>query len=250
MENNALVVRTELANKIAAVLPGLFNDIDFNGLNNALDKIGDSSANLSLDEKNMAVGIVMEWEGSVIKRLYEKDREMSSFLNFFNIATVRFYGYHGYHYDNSVYGIDEDKMEALAQQTNTVNEFIQYINAKERLTKFQQTRPEQPEEDDSLSYQDNFMAVKNYEVAMLKYNIEEKKLIKNVAEKERAWKELLQENEGIKELIKKAKKFNKGLNKLIDQCKDKTQIARLNISISSKDARTAIRELMDFSLTI
>lgn len=246
--NNSLVVKTELANKIAVVLPGLFNDIDFNGLNNALDKMGDSSASLSIEEKNMAVGVILEWEGSVVKRLHEKNQEMSSFLSFFNITPTRYYGY-GYG-SNSIYEMDEDKMEGLAHNTNTINEYRAYAEAKAVLERFQQLRPSQPEEDEAVSYKDNFIALKDYEVAMLKYNIELKKLMKDVSTKERAWKDLLQENEGIKELIKKAKKFNKGLNGLIDQCKSKTQIAKLNISISSKDARVAIRELMDFTLKI
>src|SRR5690606_3787938 len=83
---NEMIVIAAAKNPVAVVTRGLFDDIDFSGISAAIEKIAQSNGQMSVEEKEMANGIVDQWQKDVIDRLYGRSNEMSRFIKFFEVS--------------------------------------------------------------------------------------------------------------------------------------------------------------------
>lgn len=239
-QETGLVVVTgrELGNTF---VPDLFGDIDFNGLSGALDAMADASGELTVEEKEMAIGIVKEWDNNVVTRLREKGYEMDTFINFFN---SNYSGTNLGHLTLQEFGPE------LAEKTNTENEFKAVLTAEDELRQHHDSVPEQPIPSETDSYEDKVRAQKEYEAEMSIHKVKDTRLQKQLNVAIGEWKRALNETTPVKDLLAQARKFKRGVGKMQQTAHDKAQIAKLNISISSKTARDSLRELLNFTTTI
>lgn len=240
MTKNQLIVKKE--NQISLVMDDLFKEVDFSGLNKVIDNIAEHNE-FTENEKQLANELIEQWNEDVISRLYTKNAEMGSFLEFLDTSERR-----GGFYEHLRDDIDliEDYGEILAEKTNTLSEFDEYMNARNVLEDHQQNRPEKNVFGLDTSISEKLEKEKNYELEMKKYEIQEVKLKREMYTLDRKWKKLINENKDVKKLVQQAKKFNKNLNKLVKESREKARLAKLNVSISSKESRKILRELLDF----
>ncbi len=218
----------------------IFKDIDFSGLSAAIEAIGDHTGELEKDEKDFAIKIIGEWEDSVISRLNNHSQEMSQFVNFFS--------------NNNYYGggiFTDQRLEALADQSNTRMLYDAWQEAKEALNEHDLNAPESPWlEDPDLTYAEKQVAQQEYRVLNTKHGLATTRLTRKVNEAERTWKKAVNKDEGVKELIAKAQTYVRNVSKYSNECSDKSRLAKLNISIASKDVRASLKGLMDFAIGI
>lgn len=240
-KKNELIAFGTQNNSVAIITNDLFSDIDFQGISAAIEKIGQSNGSLTTEEKEMANAIVSDWQHGVVGKLHTKNNEMNDFIGFFEV------GSHG-----RVVGADklEDFGELLADKTRTVLEYDALVAILEVLEDHQQTRPEQPIEREDRTYKESLEEAEAYRLGVAKYDLTQTRLYREVYQAERAWKKLVKENKEVKELLKKARRYNKDLGKFTDLARDKAQIAKLNITVSDKVVRESLRELLDFSIDI
>lgn len=224
-----------------AFFPDLFNDIDFNGLNNAIDKIGDSSHELSIEEKEMGVQIVEQWNNDVVTRLRAKRYEMDTLIKFFNPMD-----------SNTNLGHLNliDFGGELAEKTVTKSEFGKVLSLEDELRNHELTRPEKPIKEETTTYEEDLRNKSKYEGDLAVWDLKRQRLQRQLNVSVGEWKRALNETQPIKELLTDARKYVRGAGKMESDAHNKGQMAKLSISISSKNARDAMKELMKFSESI
>lgn len=236
--NNQMISLSAPNNSVAAITSDLFRDIDFKGISQAIENIGNHNGTLGVEEKEMASELVAQWEQDVVTRLRDKGHEMNEFVQFFNT---------GYEGRVSQQERLEDIGADLAAKTNTYNEYTALVQTLEDLEDLHQQRPIQPIEREDRTYKEKLEEEKKFQLDMAKYNLAVTKKNRELYQYETAWKKLLKQNKEVAELIKKAKEYNKSVSKFQQNCHDKAQVAKLNIMISNQDVRQSLRELLDFT---
>jgi hypothetical protein len=226
----------------------LFNNIDFSGLNSAIAEMANSNKDMVPEEKQMAISIVKEWEKGVISRLNQHEADLKAFLGYFNSNSGSYNAY-----SRGAYGSFDASDEALleiAAKTGTVKELEASLAARDALAEFKETRPEAPERDPDQSYREKTLAERQYDLELAKYNIDEGKLTRKAALADKAWRKAVMQNEDFKALVKKINAYTRSVTRYTQECKDKGQLAKLNITIGSEAMRQSLRSLLDFVVTI
>lgn len=243
MTNEIIVVGVQNNSVAQAVAGDLFKDIDFSGISKAIEKIGDANASLTADEKDMANKIVDQWQSDVVDRLRGRGREMNDFIGFFEVGS-----------SGRVQGADklDDIGEDLATKTNSVKEFEALQTLIEELMDLHETRPVEPSAhlEVNKTQKDILEEENKYKLDKAVYDLNVRKQQREIFIAEKAWKKLLKQNKEVSELIKKAKKFNKEMGTFTNMCHDKAQIAKLNITVSNADVRSALKDLLNFSTEV
>lgn len=225
----------ELGNDL---IPNLFGDIDFNGLNNAIENMAEASGELDKEEKELACSIIDDWNESVVERLRRKEHEMNGLISFFDPKSPHTY----------IAGMDiEEFGPVLAEKTNTAELYEKYQASTKSLEDLRKEEPERPIKSESTSFEEDIKAQKEYEAKYSIYSLKRARLERERNKAIGEWKLAMNETETVKELIKSARKFTRGVNGMYQQAQDKSQLAKLNISISSSSARESLKELLTFT---
>ena len=216
----------------------LFSNIDFNGLDSAIDMIGTRSGDLTAEEKEAARDIVSEWERNVIKRLHTHSAELEKFLNNFKSA------------DSDNIHLSDAVLLEVAAKTNTTALLDVYFNARDVLLDWKSQAPEVWGHDPDKSENQNLIDKKDYDLASTKYIIEMRRLSRTQALAAKAFRKAVNKDPDFKELVKKIEIYRGNVNKHCAICREKSAAAKLNISISSPEVRKSIRELLDFCIKL
>lgn len=228
-----------------AVFNDLFGDVDFSTLNGSVEALANASSELGDEEKKAATNILHEWEYNVLERLEDRKTDVENFLNFLNGKE-----FYSYRYDSFEDEIGIDALAEMSQKTKTTKEFKAYVNAREAYESFKLNAPEEPIDDVTLSYEQKELERREYELLRTKFEIGKKKASRKITLTRRVWLKALVSKEEIKELMRSLTSYKRKLNKFKGDCKAKSQNARLNVAISSKEAREAIKDLLDFAIEI
>jgi hypothetical protein len=233
----------EAVTAISIVGQGLsiFKNVDFSGLNRAIDSLGDSAAELSTEEKKSAIKLIDEWQSSVVNKLHDHNSDMSCIINFFDPNNSYYYGRF-----NEVMTI-EKLLELCNLAGVSADDFLEASNNYEE---YKINEPERPLNDPDLTETENQQAYRLFEYEKAKFNIALNRLSRIKDNKLAAIVKALAKTSQIKELLENAKGYNKKVRDLTAQCSEKTQIAKLNVTISSKSTRDALRELLQFETEI
>ena len=232
----------------AGILPKLFNDINFNDLNKAIEVISEHSGKLDDEQRKSALSIVDEWNHSVVSRLKNHEEEVSVFVQFLTSKNRDFRGYH----TDPVARFGEAKLQALAQSTGTTELLTKYLEARDHYDETSENVPEiiDYSEDPDLTLAEiqlkNIDNVREHREHTIKCqrarNAESNAL--------RVWVAELNKNEGIREMVSKGKRYHNQVATFSEECKMKAQAAKLSLTIPDADIRKAIKELIDFSSKI
>lgn len=231
----------EETTQVATLMPDIFKDIDFTALNSTITALGNSNKELSDKEKEFAVEAIATWEESVINRIQDKKREAQCYLNTLNIDSSTLC-----HYD-----MKEEEFRALIDATGLQSLYEDYLYKIDTLEMHKVEAPEYPVIDElNMTLKEQLTLKKDYELANAIYNKEHEKLRRDAYNAMRKIKVELNKDERIQEMVKRLKKYEKNTSTFINQCKEKSQLAKISISITSENVRNSLKKLMNFSISI
>jgi hypothetical protein len=224
----------------------LFKGVDFAGLNKTIESLAENNKELSNEEKTLAVQVINDWTNSVTDKLRVHQSEMNSLLNFFDGN-----GYGNNYYNGRHHGvIDDAKQEELAGVTNTLDLYNKYRDADELVNDLRRNTPEYPVENVDETKAEYVIRMRDYEKANALHSLEISRADRTKSLAFNAWKKAIIANPDIKDILKKARSYVKNVDNLYTDCKNKGNLAKLNVTISSANVRTALRELLDFSVEL
>lgn len=231
----------EETTQVATLMPDVFKDIDFSSLNKTITALGSSSKQLDEKEKKTAVEAIKAWEESVIERIKEKKYEATQFLNTLNIESNTMCSY----------GTQDEEFETLVNAVGLQALYEDYLHKVDAIEMHKTETPEYPEIDElNTTLKDQLTARKDYELALTIYNKEHDKLKRDAYNAMRKLKVELNTDERVQELVKRLKKYEKNTSTFINQCKEKSQLAKISVSITSESVRNSLKELLNFSISI
>ena len=238
-------------NSVGQAIGGLFESVDFSGMTPLIEKIGDTSKDLSDGEKQIATQLVDQYERDVLSSLAEKGVEMKQFIEFLSTGERRINAYNFGDIENHDNYMHDLYGHVLAEKTGTTGFYEAYLEKKDELSDFRSNKkPEKEILGVDSTLKDKLKAEKDFEYEQSIFEIEQTRLERQMFRLEREWKKEVLKNKEVQELLLGAKKFSKQVTKLEKDLKNKTRLAKLNVAISSKDAREALAELMNFKISI
>jgi len=227
-----------MGNEIQKVEPNnvaMFVDMDFDTLNGAIEQLGTFSGKLTDKEKELAVNILTDWEKNVIDKVSVKKRELKDVISFVK---------GGYLYDTEFTFKISTK---LAEVSNTEDLFNIYIENKQKLIEFEQEIPVKPLHNPSLTEFENDEIYRDYVFELTKSNATIKLFKYNMTLSHRQWFNKMKKSQEVITITGEMDAYLVKLTKYNTECKDKSQLAKVNISIANEDVRNSIKEIINFS---
>lgn len=209
--------------------------INFNSLNDSINKLGDRSTELTDDDKKLAIEIIDTWNTNVIETLNTKISEVREFCNSFDLSV-------------SDISLSDEEIEALAHHLGFDKEYDDY---KAAWSKFFDLRAERDHIDEK--YSDIELSAKNREllghysaekyenkIALSKSRRECNKITTDLFTK-------MSKTSEVKKFLKKGREFLSQANDLKKAAVDKANMARVNVAIDNINVRDALFDLIQFS---
>lgn len=233
------------------VLPKLFNDINFDKLNSAIETLG-SHSDIKEDQRSNAIEIISSWQQNVIAKLSSHKKEVDNFTECFGRKSKNRHEGTYYHNDLDMFNVfGEAKLMALASSTDTVEEFEKLVEKRKDYDTAILDAPF----DDLIEDPDKTAAELIMERADLKksktlHELKVTRCKRDEIKAEREWKASLLKNDGIREMLAKCEVYSDKVDDFKQDCITKAQAAKLNINISNAEVRKALREMIDFTKSI
>jgi hypothetical protein len=262
MSDEQITINTEAPVKSTALVlsgaamgtdlaPTLFRDFDFNVLKGAIDALGDASKDLTLEEKQAGVAVVAQWQSNVIDRLNTRNHELNHFVSRFETP----------HKNAEAEGIvrraenflnEYGQPDSVAIKTSTEDLLQVVYTARQAWKVVLDDKPEKVthEDDEAVSQITLEEEQVNYKLALSNWTVKRRRAEKAYALAYREWLVKVNESTYVEDTLRQAKKFSKNLSTYIQHCTDQAEFAKLNIVISSVEARNALRQLLDFSIDL
>jgi len=220
----------------------LFSDIDFGALDNAIDEIGKVSAKLSVDEKEMAMGIIDSWNENVVERLHNRQIELHHLAHFMQIPTD----------EHDIFDATQYKEleQALARDTSTTTLYTELVEARENYNAHLKAKPLSPVVEDDTLINSGIDEKAEYTATKEKYVNKTRSLLRKVLLSEQAWKKALLDNEQISNIHKSVLKQIRNINNMVLTTAEKSSVAKINVAIEDNTVRTNLKALFDFSKQI
>jgi len=222
---------------LTVISGGLLGNVDLNQLNTLIENIGTADKIEECDKKP-AIEAIDTWEKSVINRIYQKINEIDKFVNKFEVIPSCF---------------SNDDLEIFENIANQINTNKLYDTFKETYILYNDTmhnRPEKLPDDVTQTYEQQILDKKTYDYNYAVYELNVKKAQRKMVVAWNAFKEVMKNSDEVKRTLGEMKNYSKKLSKFQNECKDKAAYAKLNISIASAELRNALRDLLNFGLSI
>jgi hypothetical protein len=219
----------------------VYQEPRFDDLNKAIEQLGTHSGDLKKEEKEIGFKLLNEWEQNVIERIKDKEQHLSAILKFFGI-------------ENSWYSLESGEYESMKQtladvsKTNTL--YSKYKNLKEKLELHKLEKPTRPNVNPNITIIENDKLYIAYEKEYLEWEIEDKRLRFDKDKIRRKWVNKMKTTDGIKEMISGVQEYKRKVKGYIRECKDKSHLAKINLTISNDKAKESIREIINFTKSI
>lgn len=214
--------------------------VNFGVLNDAINKLGDRSTELTIENKQLGLEIVEGWQKTVIKQLNTKEKEVNDFISTFDLST------------SSIYLSDEE-LDTLATHTGLISEYSTYADAWERKLELERELKDIDDKyrivSESKSTEANVKELKGQHLTEVYYckaqladaNKECKKAVTELIKS-------LRKHPEVKAFIKKGNEFLSQVKNVKKAAVDKANKARINITIDNEAVRDALFDLVEFSL--
>ena len=238
--------KKELAvNGVAGVFSDLFKEINFKEMDGMIEKLGDSSGNLSDHEKVKATEVIREWRREIVTRIENRIRDTEEGMCFLNpeCAPEKVYGKVG----NLAEGMEEE----MARRTGTGKLYRDYVTALDEVLSHKKVKPSSKyEHNEDMTYEQNELAKKEYEISVIKYNSKSTRLARTAGTAFARWISAMSDHQDVKDLLNAMKKYKKTAISFKDECLRKETLAAIAVNISDPTIRTTLKEMMEFSLKI
>lgn len=234
-------------NQNAVEIVGLFKDINFNELNTVIQALGDKSSELTPDEKVAATNIISSWNKNVVGRIRTHLNDMENMLRLFSTNV----GTHSHEQFLTQTVLNDQQLIQLIAVTATTDLYETFLKAhQDQIQYVEANEPQRPFVDKNMSALEIAKAESQYQLDYVKYEIELTKRKRKVVMAFREFIKTVTATTQVKAMVAKAKLFVKDANTLYSECDVKTNMAKLNIQISSGNIRDSLRDLMSFASQI
>lgn len=206
--------------------------------NQQIQALGNRSSFLTEQEKEVGDKIIRGWETTVIKQLVSKQIKLKGIDCYIK----------GNSASNSNPTIEE--LRQLADMSDTLDELEQILALKEDIIDLQLDKPILPKECDSLTGIKNQNNFQKYQMDILKWSQKYNKLETKIINNTNKWKLKMRKHDNIKNFLELIASKLEDIDQLIDDAKDKSQLARLNVAIGDLDTRKALFEMLEFTKNI
>lgn len=228
----------EQTTQVATIMPNIFGDIDFTTLNKTITALGNSSNQLSEKEKGYAIEAISTWESSVIHRLADKEQEANTYIDFLNVNSNCF----------SPYNMPKEDIELLIEAVGLQDLYQEYVAKMEEWNSL--PTPEEPVIDLTMTLMEQMEIRTDYELQRKVWETTRTKLSREAYNLMRKLKIELNNKPEIQELLVRMKKYKRNVSKFKNECVEKSQLAKINVTISSEEVKDSLRDLLNFSVTI
>lgn len=223
--------------EVRSAFPVLFGDgPDFSMLNKVIDDLGKASGSISEQEKVFATDIICSWEQNVIQAIALKGEEARSLLNSLDPKITQCM-------------IAIDQLEAIAIATGNKDLFDDYVAKQEALDLLENPYYGKPR---AISDTVEEAITKEAQQAAERevYEIKKGHLRFEAMTALRKLKLAVNKDDQVKELITRIKRYSRNMKAFELDCRNKSQVAKISISISSEDARNALKELLTTNINL
>lgn len=223
--------------KVAVKNDLLIPNVEFQELAAAISKLAEYNGHLSDFEKSSALDIIDSWEKNIIRDLKNKEREFYNFIQCFGKRQT-------YYFDN----ISEDLLQKIAIATETDELYTEYKNLLELNVSLQSQKPIRPNQDLNMTFEEYNKRMAEYQLEDAKWHFASKKVSKNIADTQVKFINRVSEHDYMKEALRVARSFKRNINNFTKAAVEKSQLAKLNVTISSPEIRESLKELLDFAI--
>lgn len=252
MANELTVVSENDKKVIMGVLGGgLAQDIEFNSLDSAIEKIAEHTSDLSDSERNAAIDIVAKFESRVVMAIERKERTLSEFAYFLkNMSSTCFrfdYLEKFERYSNNIKLLLSSRSDAEELE----EQFQDIMDAIETYYDHKEDRPEEPliDHDIMTGLQVNRLTLE-YKLALQRYTAKLAKEEYAIRKKFSAFYKAFKKNAEMKKFMKALEEQADASQHAKAIVEEKAAAARLNILVGNADIREALKEFHDFASSI
>ena len=227
------------------IIPEFFGVVNFDQLNHVIEKLGQSRQNLSQEDKKFALDAIQTWEESVIKKLEYKSKEAENLLKCFEINT-------NYNMITSN-GKEMSENETFLQIIEAIDakaEFDEYMTAVRVAYTHKNSRPIQDTDDLNTTIEKSIENAAAYQAAYSKHDVIDASNTAKVRKAAAVLSQKFATDERVQELVTRLRRFKSNVDKFSIECTEKSQLAKLNVTINDDNVRDAIQELLDFTINI
>lgn len=224
--------------QVATIMPNIFGDIDFSTLNKTIIALGNSSKQLGEKEKEFAIEAINTWEYSIIERLRDKEQEANIYIEFLDINSRCF----------APFELSKENIELLIEAVGLQDLYQEYLDKMREYESL--SCPEEPVIDLSTTLMEQMKARTDYELQRKVWDTTKTKLNREAYNIMRKIKVEMNNKPEVQELLARLKKYKRNVSKFRNECVEKSQLAKINVTISSDEVRESLKELLNFSVTI
>lgn len=250
MANELAVVNENDKQVIMGVLGGsMAQDIEFNSLDSAIEKIAEHTSDLNDMERSAAIEIVDKFERRVISTIDKKERNLSNFMYYMEHMSA----------NNIVYDGDRSEqyrpqIELLLSREGMDDLKEQYQDIMDEIETYKDIKEEGPEEpliDHNVmtGLQVNRLTLE-YKLALQRHQAKLAKEEYAIRKKFRVFCKAFKKNAEIKKFMKALKEQANASQHAKAIVEEKAAAARLNILVGNADIRAALKEFHDFASSI
>lgn len=209
----------------------------FNALDDLIQKLGDRSTELQPEEKTAAIEVVEDWTKSVTSRIQENATRAANMLHFLSGRTIGG-------------AFLTENIEMFHEVIGDTPEYLNYVAAVEELEMLEQDRPIPIPVSPAMTVTqaeqteiENHAADTKFERKILAAEYKVNRAVK-------AYIQSLNSMPAIQTVKANLTTYKRKATRMANDCRDKGARAKLNITISDKETRSILQDMMDFTEAI
>lgn len=265
--NAIAVINDEQKNALTTYTGTLFSDIDFQGLNNIIDKIAENKEELTDGMREAATKFANDWDDLVVKRLEFKKEKLEAVEEFFsnndksynnlsNQIRGRNHWRHGeYVEDDGVIYVIIDILKSNEKWASFAEKLEEIIDEYEELeSRLDEDKPDSDDffqkSDEDMSYSERVITQKEYELAQAQFNKQAGRARFELRTKYVKVRKEMRANKELQEFVKAMKAQLKKSRETISLVHEKSSLVKLAINFGGTDLLKALQELHEFQKTL
>lgn len=223
-----------------SVVGSILSPADFHALDELITKLGQSDAQLSDNEKTMAMQVIDQWDESVTNRIKENAETARTVLDFLSGKTV-------------YWNVASDIIEMMTEYVGEIPEYVTFTEASEEYsratTELNMTRTEVVISPDMTVAEVDNAHMEQQRLELIAQR-KEREAYAKVCNAATAYVKALNKDARIQAAKSELASYRRKASRMASTCSDKAACAKINISISNEKVRQVLHEMMAFAKTV
>lgn len=261
-----IIISEEQKSALAAYTGKMFTEIDFQGLEQIINKISESSGELTDGMRAAAIDYAKQWQELVVERLNDKKYKLEKLLEFLTIKRPAYYmiacyGKSSRDYRDGNYCTADpvadsiirllssnDKLKGYGEQ---LEDFFMDLEDFEKAS--EETRPDREQylfEEENMTYNERCVALRQFEYDQAKFSKEYSQKSFTLRKHFCEILEKMSKDKEIVELIKVIKYQLTKSGQAYTVAKEKVALVTMAINFGNSSILSALQELHEFQKSI